>query len=105
MNIGKLFHKERVIVLTVGLSALWFINDTTDSPTLLMFVAALTALFFLLARDTSGSYHKKLDESQKMRGGGMFSSKATSHGSAEFAHTADLKRADRLRKDGYILGK
>lgn len=105
MNIGKFFHKERVIVLAVGLGALWFINDTTDSPTLLMFVAALTALFFLLARDTSGSYHKKLDEADKMRGGGMFSSKATSHGSAEFAHTADLKRADRLRKDGYILGK
>ena len=95
-------NAERVIVSVVGIAATAFVYTKTNSPIIAGAVGVIALFFFMAAKSHDASYQQTIREADKMRGKGKA---AKSHGSAEFAHYNDLKKGNRIREDGYIIGK
>lgn len=106
--LGAFASKYNLIVYGLGAVAAVMVAQYTDN---IVFLGAVLLVFLYIAHRLTHnkSYHKTMDQTQKMqRGGGLFSmfkKAGKSHGTADFARISDLKSAGAISKQGYIVGK
>ena len=105
---GAFTSKYNFIVYGVGALVAFFVAQITNN---MLWVAVVLLVWLYVAHRLTHnkSYHKTMEQTAKLqRGKGLFSffNKASkTHGTADFAHLRDLKKAGVISNHGYIVGK
>ena len=100
--------KYNLIVYGLGAVAALLVAQYTDS---IFFLGVVVVVWLYIAYRLTHNknYHQTMRQTEKMRRGsglkGRFKKFGKSHGTADFAHVSDLKKAGAMGNKGYIVGK